>query len=260
MIIPKQVKYTMYRSTKIHNPREFWMLLLFLYIGFTNIAQAQMFSVQPERDTQAVPALAITYGHSYSDFAYRGPAGNIGSVTDYSFNETLSRIQAELDGFRAHATFGRGLGLNENVYTQFGAEIKNGIMLVPGRQLSLVLPVKLSTDYVIIRNSRLTNTNDEFRQNTVGAHSGLDMRARITPKTRFTSALNIGYAFSVTGFGISGGSAVDWSSVSRLYFDRIVGDYGITVGFDMYSRKYNLDDQVFNYLMTQQTLVFGITF
>lgn len=260
MMFTNEANYTMYRSVNVRNSFKFWMLPLLVCMVMAPELQAQMFSVQPERDVVSAPPLAITYGFAFTDFIYRGPAAGAGQVNDYSFSEPLSRIQIELDGFRAHALYGRALGANQNVYSQFGAEIRNGILLVPGRQLQLILPVRLSTDYVVIRNSRLTNTNDEFRQNTVGAHSGLDLRVRLGPKARFTTAAGIGYAFSVTGFGLSGGSATDWSVSNRLFFDRLVNDYGLAIGFDLNNRRYNLDDPVFNYLVTQQVIVVGITF
>ncbi len=179
---------------------------------------------------------------------------------NFSFNEPLTYLRLDMEGFSAYGVFGKNLGDQQNSYSQFGAEATSGVILVPGYSFNLLLPVKLSTDYVIVRNNALANTGQEFKQNTVGIHSGLDIRVRFSPKVRFNADATAGYSFSVSGFGASGGTATDWKLRNRIYVDRLVKQFGLSFGFDIGSRKYNLDNDDFNYRATQQVVVLGITF
>lgn len=224
-----------------------------------------MFSVEPQRQqTSFVPDMAINFGISYMNFAHRGsaitggqPGNNVGQT--FEFSEPLYHVSIDMVGFSAYGLFGRSLGDFNNSYSQVGASIGNSIGLINSSAFRVLLPLKLSSDYVIVRNNDIF-ANQEFKQNTFGIHSGLEMRARLSQKVRFLVSGSGGYSFSVSGFGNSGGTATDLGLKNKLYFDAIYRQYGLVIGVELNSRKYKLDDARYDHLATQQSITLGITF
>jgi hypothetical protein len=248
-------------------------LLLLLALSFTTtyffmpgLANAQMFSVQPERQTTAfIPDVAITVGYSAMSFDYRGPnfmtiipgPGQVG--TTFQFSEALLHLGIDMPGFSAYGLFGRGLGEFNNSYSQVGASIGNQIPLIRSSAFRLSVPLRIATDYIIVSNNNLLNSQ-EFKQNTFGIHGGIDFAVRLAPAVRFEVAGMAGYSYSVSGFGNSGGTASDLSLKNRLYFDNLVRQYGMLIGFDLNSRKYDLEDNRYDHLALQQMVTIGVTF
>lgn len=229
-------------------------------------AQAQMFSVQPDRQvTNYTPGIAVTAGYSAMSFDYRGPnystvtpgPGQVG--TTFQFSDPLFQIGVEMMGFSAYGLFGRNLGEFNNAYSQVGASIGNQVPLIRSSAFRLGIPIRLATDYIVVKNNTLL-TSQEFKQNTFGIHGGVDFAVRLANAVRFEVAGLAGYSYSVSGFGNSGGTAVDLVLKNRLYFDNLVRQYGIVVGFDLNSRKYTLDDNRYDHLALQQMVIIGVTF
>ncbi len=225
-----------------------------------------MFSVQPDRQvTNYTPGIAITAGYSAMSFDYRGPnfstiipgPEQIGST--FQFTDPLFQVGVEMLGFSAYALFGRNLGEFSNAYSQIGASIGNQVPLIRSSAFRLGVPIRLATDYIIVKNNTLL-TSQEFKQNTFGIHSGLDFAVRLASRLRFEASGLAGYSYSVSGFGNSGGTAVDLVLKNRLYFDNLLRQYGVVVGFDLNSRKYSLDDNRYDHLALQQMVTIGVTF
>jgi len=225
-----------------------------------------MFSVQPDRQvTNYTPGIAITVGYSAMSFDYRGPnyisvapgQGQVG--TTFQFKDPLFQIGVEMMGFSAYGLFGSNLGEFNNAYSQIGASIGNQVPLIRSSAFRLGIPIRLATDYIVIKNNTLL-TSQEFKQNTFGIHGGVDLDVRLANAVRFEAIGLAGYSYSVSGFGNSGGTAVDLVLKNRLYFDNLVRQYGIVLGFDLNSRKYNLDDNRYNHLALQQMVTIGVTF
>lgn len=221
---------------------------------------AQMFSVQTQPQRITTPTSGISAGVSFMDFGYRGPGVVQGSSSDFSFNAPLFHGRLDLGSFSVYGIYGRGLGDQDNIYSELGASLNSGFILLPGAQFNLIIPLALSTEYVLARNRRILNNSDEFRQNNLGIRSGIQMNARLSQRTRFTAQGLAGYAFSITGYGLSSGTANDLQLTNRIYFDRLFGDLGIFAGFDIISRRYRLDDSQFNYHAVYQNLILGVSF
>lgn len=240
-----------------------WLLkisLIITYITFPEKGNAQMFSVQPEQNITAIPMNSFSVGVSFLDFAYRGPSQIMGSPADFSFTEPLMHLSLDLEGFSAFGLYGRNLGQYNTTYSHFGASVSNNIVVLPSSTLNILIPVRISTDYLVVRNNSLFNAGDEMKQNSFGFHGGLEIRARLGRQVRYMVGSTAGYSFSTSGFGVSGGNALDWNFQNRFFFDRLFNNVGLTVGFDIKSRRYNLDDRQFNYRAMQQAVVVGVTF
>lgn len=233
---------------------------LMLLLGLTTVTQAQMFSVQSQPQRITTPTSGISAGVSFMDFAYRGPAINAGTINDYSFSAPLFHGRLDLAAFSVYGIYGRGLGNQDNIYSELGASLNSGFILLPGTSFNLIIPLALSTEYVLARNRRILDNSDEFRQNNIGFKTGIQMNARLSERARFTAEGLAGYAFSITGYGLSSGSATDVQLKNRIYSDRLFGQVGLIFGFDLISRRYRLDEGQFNYRAIHQNVIFGISF
>jgi hypothetical protein len=241
-------------------PQVFLLIIFALLLLMPVHAAAQMFSVRSEQQRITVPQSAVYAGVQMVNFAYRGPAEFRGSATDYSFDSPLTHIRLDIQGLNLFATYGRGLGNFENVYSELGGHVRGGVVLIPGETFNLSVPVLLSTDYILIKNNRVTNNVDDFRQNNLGIKSGIQMNARFGKRTRFSTESVAGYMFSITGYGLSSGSVNDWHINNRLYLDRLFGQAGLVIGLDVQSRRYRLEENRFNYRNIYQTFVIGVSF
>ncbi|MCC5925710.1 MAG: hypothetical protein JJU41_04035 [Bacteroidetes bacterium] len=235
------------------------LLVAYLFV-LSSVAEAQMFSVQAQPQRITTPTSGISAGVSFVDFSYRGPAENIGTSNDFTFSAPLFHGRLDLGGFSVYGIYGRGLGEQDNIYSELGAALNSGFILVPGSHFNVIIPLALSTEYVLARNRRILNNSDEFRQNNLGIRSGLQINARLSQRTRFTAQGLAGYAFSITGYGLSSGSSTDIQLSNRLYADRLFGQIGLFAGFDIVSRRYRLDDSQFNYRAVHQNLILGVSF
>lgn len=260
MVTLKETILSKFSSTGTKILRLLKISLLITYITIPEKGNAQMFSVQPEHNITTIPMNSISVGASFMDFAYRGPSQIIGSPADFSFSEPLMHLSLDLEGFSAFGLYGRNLGQHNTTYSHFGASVSNNIVVLPGSTLNILIPIRIATDYLVVRNNNLFNAGDEMKQNSFGLHGGLEIRARLGRQVRYLVGSTAGFSFSTSGFGVSGGNAVDWAFQNRFFFDRLFNNVGLTVGFDIKSRRYNLDDRQFNYRALQQAAVVGITF
>lgn len=260
MNIVSEFKNRGFRSRCIKIQIALTLCLLSIYLLMPARADAQMFSVQPRQEVASIPTNLVLGGVSYTVMNYRGPAELLNTPVNYSFEAPLTTIAFETEGFSARAVFGRDLGEYDSSYSEFGASINSAVILVPGRTFGILAPFRLSTDYVLIRNSEINSAADEFKQNTVAGHLGLELRSRLSPRARFRATGMAGFGYSVTDYGISGGTTVDWSVHNTLYFDSLFRDIGLAVGYRLENRRYNLEDDALNYLMMRQKIVLGITF
>lgn len=234
--------------------------ILLILLMLSTSAEAQMFSVQSQPQRITTPTSGISAGVSFMDFAYRGPSINAGTPNDYSFSAPLFHGRIDLAAFSVYGIYGRGLGNQDNIYSELGASLNSGFILLPGANFNLVIPLALSTEYVLARNRRILDNSNEFRQNNIGLKGGIQMNARLSQRARFTAEGTAGYAFSITGYGLSSGSSTDLLLKNRLYSDRLVGQFGLIFGFDIISRRYRLDENQFNYRAIHQNLILGVSF
>lgn len=253
--MPKNVPFTIFCM-----PKALFSLLLVTGLLLPLQASAQMFSVQSQPDRITIPESGVSAGISFVDFRYRGPDGLLAANEDYSFSAPLAHVRLDLAAFSVYGIYGRGIGPRDNVFSELGASINSGFVVLPGTSLNLIIPLSLSTEYVLVRNQRIINNTDEFRQNNFGLKSGLQMNAQLSQRSRFMVEGTGSYAFSITGYGLSSGSATGLELTNRLYFDRIFGQVGILLGFDIETRRYRLEEDRFNYRSVYQNVVLGITF
>ena len=175
--MPKNVPFTLFCMSKA-----FYCLLLAAGLllpcaGFST----DVFGSSRNPTGLPIPESSVSAGVSFVDFRYRGPDGLLAADEDYSFSAPLAHVRLDLAAFSIYGIYGRGIGPRDNVFSELGASINSGFVVLPGTSLNLIIPLSLSTEYVLVRNQRVINNTDEFRQNNFWSEKWLtDERTVIT--------------------------------------------------------------------------------
>ncbi|MFH5886347.1 hypothetical protein ACG2F4_18720 [Halalkalibaculum sp. DA3122] len=247
--------------------RKYSVLLLFISLlmplSITEEARAQMFSVEenePVRERSLIPPNAVYLGLEPVEFTYRGDVSNANSGA-YAFDGPLLRMRFETYGFEAYiGVGGRLTGIDDIGYFDAGAKAVRGLRLVrqPGFQFQIPLQIKSSINTVT--NNQGVAGDAQFRQGTLEFGAGAQVNARLGQQVRISAAAIPNYGFSFATGGIFGGQIYELETKSRLYVDRVFGDVGITAGWDYGFKRFDVEENEFDYNLRSYSFIIGITF
>ena len=237
----------------------FFSLMVILF-GAAAPAQAQMFSVKPQRESIELPGLVLLVGVERMDVTQRDVALTFIPTTTFDFSADVLRVQLETGGLVASYTAGRGLGPNNVDYTSFEVALASGFQLFRREAVQVVLPFFIYSVNTTMTSRLAQITNSEFRQNALGLRSGLQTQVRLSPRTRIVANGTGGYAFSANGFNSNGGNVTQWDASARLHVDGSFRSAGLTTGVMWHQRRYDVDIRAFNYDVHSLSVLLGVTF
>lgn len=242
-----------------------FITMLVLLAGNITSAQAQMFSVQ-ENDTEQrlrnIPTTGIYIGWEPADFRYTGDAPRTqGGPGSYEFDGPLLRLKFETIGFQAHLGVGGSMtGIDDIGYFDAGVKAIRGIRLVGTRNFQLQLPLQLRSTINTVSNNARVSGDAQFRQATLEFGGGVKFGVRLGKGIRLTGAAIPSYGFSFATGGIFGGQIYELETQTRLYIDRLFGDIGLTAGWDYGFKRFDIDQNEFDYNFRSHSILIGITF
>lgn len=220
-------------------------------------AQAQMFSVGENRPDRGIPSTAFYLGLEPAAFDYRGPSGG----GAYEFNGSVVRLRLESRGLDVYlGTGGRLSGLDDVSYFDAGVQVRHGLSVLRRSRLMIQLPVQLTTGIASAVNRNTVGLNTQFQQGSLVAGLGAYVHARPANRLRLEASLIPSYGFSFATGNTFGGSLGMLEMKTRLYFDRLFGDMGLTVGYDYNFRRYDIEEDTFDYDLKAHSILIGITF
>lgn len=226
----------------------------------TGMVKAQMFSVQTEQTTRMdIPRNTFLIGYEPTTFTFRNDVTD--NIVDLSFSDPVYRVRAEVEGFQAYAGMGFNLGDNNDInYFNAGGKIDGEFRFAGSPSYYFAIPLILMTDYLQVISQDESQRASEFRQSAASVGIGISFGARLTRQFRVESRVIPTYGFSVTSFGATGGARSSLIAQNRVYMDHLFGRIGLTAGFDYHTARYNMDDERFNYDLSSNSFVIGITF
>ncbi len=224
-----------------------------------------MFS-QDNRGTGAsgIPGYAIYGGIESINFEYQGsttlPFEGAGA---FSFDGNVFRLMVDGPGLTFElATGGDFTGLNDRSYFDGGIRAGYDVPIFQAGPAIATIPLQLQTTYTRVSNDDIILARaTEFQQGTFGVGAGLALYARLGSQFRLRANIipSYGYSFSFrernadgTLFGLVGGG--------RLYFDRLFGTAGLSLGYDYDLRDYDINEELLDYKSTAHRFLIGITF
>lgn len=219
--------------------------------------KAQMFSVGDDPVMRNVPRTAFYLGLEPAGFSYRGPAGG----GEYEFDGPLLRLRLESPGLNLFlATGGRLTGLDDITYFDAGIKVNYGLNIVRSEKLLVNLPVQLTTNLTSAVNRNVVGLNTQFQQGALVAGAGAALHWRPAPRVRFEANFIPSYGFSFATGNTFGGSLGVVEGQARMYLDRLFGEMGLSFGYDYSFKRYNIEEDAFDYDLSSHGILVGITF
>lgn len=224
--------------------------------------QAQMFSVGEQGPRFNVPQSEFYLGLEPMEVTYEGSSMEQGAGA-FEFEGSVIRLGYESSAVNFFLGSGGSItGIDEASYFDTGGNIDFGLSIYRSKKLTLQVPLRIASRYTNITNSRPFQfpTLNRFRFGSLTAGAGIRVMARPLSSFRFKAGAVPSYGFAFASDGFFGGSMGAVAAHGRLYFDRLFGDIGLTVGYRYDLRNYDIDEDLYDYRVNGHILEVGITF
>lgn len=242
---------------------KFRCLLLFGFlIFFTAEVKAQMFSVGGDPGRLDIPRSAIYLGIEPADFNYTG--GELNRPENegrFAFNGSLMRLRLETYGIQFFLASGGSLtGMDDATY--FDAGIQAGYNITLHRQDNFIVQIPFQIVSSITSVTADDNVVDasQFRQGALAVGAGGFIGVRPSGRIRLQAGFIPHYGFSFATGGTFGGSLAKLDGKFRLFIDRILGDKGLSLGYNYKFNRYDVDQNEFDYDLESHSILVGLTF
>ncbi|NGP87168.1 hypothetical protein [Fodinibius halophilus] len=225
------------------------------------IVRAQMFSVGEEEPRFNIPSTIIYVGLESIDVSYSGPA-SLNSGGQFEFTGTILRAGYKNRFVNFRIGSGGGItGLEHASYFDAGGDLNVFLDLYKSEKLSLLLPVRISSRFVNMTNSENYYPRfNSFRFGSLAAGVGPKLLLRPMDKLRIHIGGIPSYGFGFASAGSDGGSYASVALNGQLYFDRLFGDSGLSIGYKYFYRSYDIDQNVYDYKIRGHNIEIGFTF
>lgn len=226
-------------------------------------AAAQMFSVGEQRGPRFNdPNSNIYLGLEPITVTYKGGSDAANVTGLFEFEGPLLRIGYENRNLELDMGLGGTLTGNDNVsYFDIGGRFNFGFSLSRSQKFSLFLPVQIASRFVNMTNSEVVTTNyNRFRFGSLMAGAGLQFLARPAENIRVAGSVIPKYGFAFSSGGLFGGGLGSVKAKTRLYLDRLIGKYGLSIGYAYDLRSYNIEQNVYDYDLKGHVFSIGVTF
>jgi len=237
-------------------------LLVLLMVIYPHLGMAQMFSVGEEGPRFNTPSSAVYIGIEPITVSYQGPSSGEIAAGQFAFDGPVVRLQYNTRTL--DLTMGAGgkvTGINPSSYFDIGGVLNTGFGIYHSQKISIRVPIRIASRYVNMANNRVSSPQFNwfrFGSLTVGGGANILFRPKENVRVELGGVPSYGFSFA-TG-GSYGGSLTSVIAHGRLYFDQFFGDLGLTAGYEYDFRKYNVDENVYDYRMRGHVIEIGITF
>lgn len=251
------------------SPQDFILKILFITLfvsASANIAHAQMFSADNDNRTRFnAPTTELYLGFEPTSVIYQGEEEGVTGAGQFEYDAPVIRAGFNSRTLNLYLAAGGAITGSDDVgYFDVGGNLNFGIPLFVSEKFILLLPFRISSRLTNITNDQTTaetlGTRDQFRFGGVTAGAGLKVNARPKPNIRVQVGAIPSYGFTFASGGLFGGSLGTLALNGRLYFDRLFGDAGLSLGYKYDLRNYNVDEEKYDYRVNGHSIQVGITF
>jgi hypothetical protein len=99
-----------------------------------------------------------------------------------------------------------------------------------------------------------------FRFGSLAVGAGAQALARVTKNIRLQASAVPGYGFAFASGGFFGGSISLATATGRLYFDKLFNQLGLSLGYRYNQRRYDIDENQYDYFIKSHSVQIGINF
>ncbi|TYP93750.1 hypothetical protein LX73_1461 [Fodinibius salinus] len=235
------------------------IILIFL---LPQVGTAQMFSMGDDSPQYVKPQNEVYAGLELMSVSYRGTNSAQPDRGLFSFNGSVIRL-----GYQSPTvdfSVGKGgpiTGINDVSYFDIGGKLNFGIPLYRSKAFEVQLPFRLLSRYTVMNSSNFVQSLfSRFNFGSLAGGIGTKLIVRPTENIRIDLGAVPSYGFAFASGGLFGGSLTSIAGKSRLYFDGLFGNLGLSVGYNYDFRNYDIDDEVYDYRMNGHVVLLGMTF
>lgn len=246
------------RFFNISNNALFPILLGIILLTTSDVAIAQMFSVESKQPSRIKRSSHLNVGMGLTQFDHFGDSTY---VPGYDFNASSIYASYETASFAFHgALAGEYTGADSTRYMNFGFELNQMIPFNQSRKYRIGLPLQLSTDYTTVRNNNYVGAADQFQQSTLKGGVGIKAIMRFTEGFILSSRAlgKYGFSFSPGNTFIGSLAEVEWEN--RFVIANLFKDKGLVVGYDIQYRRFDIDVNRYDYDLLVNRFTLGIAF
>ena len=238
------------------------IIAITLLLGTAPAVQAQMFSVEDESNSEFFrPSSEAYIGFEPTSVTYEG-AESAEDAGLYEYDAPVLRIG--YSGRTVNFFMGAGgsvTGSDDVAYFDVGGNINYQLPLYVSSQFILAVPVRISSRFTNITTEQTAITLNRFRFGSLLAGAGLKANIRTQSSIRVQLGAVPSYGFTFASGGFFGGGLGTLAVNGRLFFDQLLSnDMGLSVGYKYDFRKYNIDEERFDYRIQGHSIQVGITF
>lgn len=224
---------------------------------------AQMFSVGERGPRFDTPQTEVYMGVEPMDVTYHGGEVEDGGAGVFEFKGSVIRLGYAGPGIDLFMGVGGSVtGIDEASYFDAGGNIEFGLTIYRNEYITLQLPLRVTSRYTNLTNEQALQFPrlNRFRFGSLIAGAGAQVMARPARNFRFKAGAVPSYGFAFASDGFFGGSLGSMAANGRLYFDRLFGDVGLSVGYTYDLRNYDIDEDRYDYRLNGHSFEVGITF
>lgn len=222
-----------------------------------------MFSVQEDASVRdgTIPMNNIYLGLEPVQFEYKGPSDAGPNTGLFGFAGPVLRIKYETLGFEAYmGVGGRLTGIDDVAYFDAGVRATRSLSIFTQRNFWFRLPLQLKSSITTATNDQAIGAGAQFRQGTLTVGGGSEIGIRFSDTIRFSAGAIPHYGFSFATGGTFGGQIFELETTTRIYFDRLFGNVGISAGWDYGFKRFDIEQNVYDYNFRSHSFLIGITF
>lgn len=221
-----------------------------------------MFSIKSKMNRLEIPGVAIYAGLDFTDFQYVGPRGlnpppNAGA---YAFNAPVIRLRAETNAIELYmAAGGKITGFSPQSYFDAGVNAGYALTLIDRPNFLISVPFQIGTGITTVTNSNLFS-GTQFQQGHAFFRLGGYVHVRLNREIRLLARALPGTGITFSQGGNLGGNIQSLKGEARVFWDRVFGDIGLSMGYDYNYREYDITDPLFDYKLNSHGVLVGVTF
>ena len=223
-----------------------------------------MFSVGDTGPQFNRPGTEFYVGLEPLDMDYQGGAIQPASAQGvFAFSGSVIRLGYESRSLDLSLGAGGEItGIDDNSYFDIGGNLDLGLPLYRSKPISFHLPLRIGSRYTNVTSSRafgIPGVNRfQFGSLTLGAGGRIEVRPVETFRIHIGAIPSYGFAFASGGF--FGGSLGKVDGFARIYIDRLIGDFGLSLGYVYDLRNYDIDEDQYDYKINGHSFEIGVTF
>lgn len=242
----------------------FLSVLFVLMTANTKQLQAQMFSVGETDPRYGSPLSEVFVGIEAMEASFRGGSnGGEGLAGIFEYDGPVIIAGYNTVGLNLYISAGGKItGIDDASYFHTGGNYDFGLTLYRNSKVNIKIPLRIASRYTNITSDRslVFPTVSRFQFGMIAAGGGINGVWRPAKNVRFEIGAVPTYGFSFATGGFFGGSIGTVNAHGKLYIDRLFDDKGLSIGYKYDMRRYDIDDDIYDYDLKGHSVQIGVTF